>query len=89
MIEFDGERTDPKDPKYKTKPEVLIHISQALDSFWKTELAAEMYVDDVLDKHGEVCYLDSMVRMTALPEPEHLWVHEVIERQERSFHNGS
>ncbi len=54
-----------------------------------TELAAEMYADDVLDGSGRLCHLDKVSSMSAMPEPEHHWDSEILKRQERSFNHGS
>ncbi len=58
-------------------------------SFLDSELASELYVDEVLDGSGRIQYLDSMVSMSALPDPGPIWVDRVIEEQYRRFINGS
>ncbi len=55
-------------------------------SFLQTELAAEMYVDELLDGQGRSLYLDRVSRVTALTEaetdaeydPEHVKFNEVF-----------
>jgi len=52
---------------------VLIKISTLLTAsghLLGSEEASELYVDEVLDGSGRFCYVDRVVRMTALTEAE-------------------
>ena len=57
--------------------------------FLASELAAELYVDEVIDGSGRLLYVDKDVSMSALPDPDPIWVDRVIEEQYRRFINGS
>ncbi len=55
-----------------------------------SEGAAEMYVDDRVDKDGRLYYLDREVSVSGArrDEPEHVWDDEVLEQQYRRFLNA-
>ena len=58
--------------------------------FLGSELASELYVDEVLDGAGRIQYLDSVRSMSGLPGPLIHWpADSVIEEQHRRFHSGS
>jgi len=55
--------------------------------FVDTELAAEMYVDELVDRNGRWLYIDreGSVRGLRRDEPHHVWDGPVIEEQYRRF----
>ena len=66
----------------------------------RSEIAAELYVDEVIDGQGWPIaiapapgdrYLDKVSRVTALTETEipHVWDDRILENQHRRFLNGS
>ncbi len=54
-----------------------------------SELAAEMYVDDRVDRDGRLLYIDreSSVSGARRDEADHVWDGQVIEEQYRRFLN--
>ncbi len=56
-----------------------------------SELASELYCDEVLDGAGHFQYLDRVVSMSALPEAGRLLRGAQIEMEfdRREIHNGS
>ncbi len=59
--------------------------------FLGSELAAELYVDEVLDGRGRFQYLDSVSSVSGLVEVEedHVWDDRLLDQQHRRFLNGS
>ena len=60
------------------------------DSFMQTELASELYVDEVLDGAGRIQYLDRSVSVSASTGPALHWLAGAdLDSQHRRFLNGS
>jgi len=57
--------------------------------FLRSEGAAELYVDEVLDGQGRFQYLDKVGSMSGSTPPELHWDDAVLNEQYRRFHNGS
>ncbi len=60
------------------------------DEWIESELAAQLYVDDRVDRDGHFQYLDKVRSVSGLrrDEPFHVWDDRVIEEQYRRFHHG-
>jgi len=56
-----------------------------------SEVASELYVDEVLDGQGRFSYLDSVGSVSALAEAEdsRVWDDHLLIQQHRRFLNGS
>ena len=53
--------------------------------YMRSEQAAEDYVDERVDGSGCRLHVDKVLSVSALPEPEHVFVQEVINEQEARF----
>ncbi len=58
----------------------------------ESEKACELYVDEVLAGDGSLLHFDKISSVSGLElerEPCVIWDQQVLDAQERSFHNGT